>query len=206
VIIAVDGPSAAGKGTIARAVAEALGYHFLDTGRLYRMVGVAMLRSGSDLSDEAKAANFAATLAPADYTEASLRTLEAAQAASRVAVYPAVRDRLLAFQRSFAAKKPGAVLDGRDIGTVVCPDAQVKLYVTASAEVRAKRRFAELRATEPGLTLAAVLADVRARDARDATRDVAPLLPAADAVILDTSALSRDDAVAQALAIVRSRT
>jgi CMP/dCMP kinase len=202
-IIAVDGPSAAGKGTVARAVASALQFHFLDTGRLYRMVGFAVLNGNGDLDDEDLAANIAATLEPSLYDDRALRSETVAAAASRVSVYPLVRERLLQFQRDFARRSPGAVLDGRDIGTVVCPDADVKLYITASAEVRARRRYEELRTLDVSVTLDSVLADVRARDHRDSTRAIAPLLPAPDAVIIDTSDMTRDEAIAVALQAVR---
>lgn len=204
-IIAVDGPSAAGKGTIAHAVATELGYHFLDTGTLYRMVGLAMLRSGSDLGDADRAANVAASLDPAQFTGAELRGERVAAAASRVSALPAVRDKLLAFQREFAARKPGAVLDGRDIGTVVCPEADIKIYVTAAADVRARRRYEELRETDTAITFESVLADVRTRDERDTNRDVSPLLPARDAVIFDTSEMTRDEAVAAVLQHIKLR-
>ncbi len=204
-IIAVDGPSAAGKGTVARAIANQLGYHFLDTGTLYRMVGFAMLQTHSDLADEDRAANIAASLDPESYADADLRSEKVAGATSRIAVYPAVREKLLSFQRDFAARKPGAVLDGRDIGTVVCPQADIKLYITASAEVRAMRRFEELRAKDASVTRATILADIRARDERDTNRAVAPLLPAHDAVIIDTSDMNREQAIARAMDIVAAR-
>jgi cytidylate kinase len=140
-IIAVDGPSAAGKGTVARAIAERLGYHFLDTGSLYRMVGLAMLKAGKPADDEMSSTAFAKALDPAAVAQAELRGEDVAAMASKVAVIPAVRQALLDYQRQFARRKPGAVLDGRDIGTVVCPDADLKLFVTASTEVRARRRF-----------------------------------------------------------------
>jgi CMP/dCMP kinase len=205
-IIAVDGPSAAGKGTVARAIAAAFGFHFLDTGRLYRMVGLAMLRSGADLSDVQAASNIAASLDPSAYDDRDLRTEQVAGAASHVSAMPAVRERLLQFQRDFAQQKPGAVLDGRDIGTVVCPGADVKLYVTASAAVRARRRFDELRDSNPDLTFDQVLDDVRARDERDTNRAVAPLLPATTAVIIDTTEMTVAQAVDAALAAIESKT
>ncbi len=205
-IIAVDGPSAAGKGTIARAVAGHFGYHFLDTGKLYRMVGFEMLRTRSDLADEGKAADFAATLDPLDYEDADLRREPVSSAASRVSVFPKVRANLLDMQRRFAQKQPGAVLDGRDIGTIVCPEAEVKLYITASAEVRANRRFLELKSLDPNITVEQVLADVEARDLRDSTRAIAPLLPAPDAIILDTTDLDAATAIRQAIGLVLSRT
>ncbi len=205
-IIAVDGPSAAGKGTIARAVAEHFGYHFLDTGKLYRMVGFEMLRTRSDLTDEDRAADIAASLDPLDYEDADLRREPVASAASRVSVFPKVRANLLDMQRRFAEKQPGAVLDGRDIGTIVCPDAEVKLFVTASAEVRSQRRYLELKASDPNVTLEQVLADVKARDLRDSSRTIAPLVPAQDAIILDTTDLDAAAAIRQALNLVATQT
>jgi cytidylate kinase len=200
-IIAVDGPAAAGKGTIARALARHFGYHFLDTGSLYRMVALALIRSGRDPDDKAAAIAAARTLNPASFRDGDLRSEEVGAAASIVAVIPEVRAALLEMQRAFARRQPGAVLDGRDIGTVVCPEADVKLYVTASAEVRAKRRQIELGAPD----YAAVLAEIKARDARDSARATAPLLPAADAVVLDTSGMDADTAVAAAIRLAASR-
>jgi CMP/dCMP kinase len=201
-IIAVDGPSAAGKGTIARAVAAHFSYHFLDTGKLYRMVGFEMLRIRSELSDEDMAASIAASLDPLDYEDAELRREPVAAAASRVSAFPQVRANLLEMQRRFAQKPPGAVLDGRDIGTVVCPDAHVKLFITASAEVRGQRRYLELKSNDPNVTFEQVLADVKARDLRDSTRAIAPLVAAHGAVILDTTELSATEAIAEAIRIV----
>ncbi len=197
-IIAVDGPAAAGKGTIARALAQHFGYHFLDTGSLYRMVGLSLLRDGKTPHDEAAAVENARSLDVSRFCDADLRTEAVGAAASIVAVNPQVRAALLDFQRVFAQQSPGAVLDGRDIGTVVCPDADAKLYITASPEVRARRRQAELGAASYG----DVLADIRARDARDSTRATAPLVAAADAVVIDTSDMDIDQAVAAAIAVV----
>lgn len=197
-IIAVDGPAAAGKGTIARALARHFGFHFLDTGSLYRMVGLSLIRSGKDVSDRIAAIAAARALDPAKFNDAELRTEAVGAAASIVAVIPEVRAALLDFQRSFARQKPGAVLDGRDIGTVVCPEADVKLFVTASPEVRARRRQMELGAA----SYDEVLADIRARDLRDSGRATAPLATAADAVILDTSAMDIDVATAAAIKAV----
>ena len=188
--IAIDGPAASGKGTIARALAARFGFSHLDTGLLYRAVGAL----GGDPVVAARG------LAPTDLTRDDLRTAAAGQAASRVAVIPEVRAALLDFQRRFARQEPGAVLDGRDIGTVICPEAEVKLYVTASDETRAARRAADL-----GADPAQILVELRERDARDAARATAPLRPAEDAVHLDTTALSIDDAVAQAIAVVSAR-
>ncbi|PZO67920.1 MAG: (d)CMP kinase [Paracoccus denitrificans] len=186
--IAIDGPAASGKGTIARALADEFGFHHLDTGLLYRAVGA---RGG----DPVEAAE---TLAPADLTRDDLRTAEAGLAASRVAAIPEVRAALVTFQQRFALMEPGAVLDGRDIGTVICPAAQVKLYVIASDETRAARRAAEL-----GADPAEMLVQLRERDARDAARATAPMRPADDAVMLDTTTLSITEAVDAAFAEVR---
>lgn len=188
--VAIDGPAAAGKGTIARAVAARFGFHHLDSGLLYRAVGA----KGGDPIEAALG------LSADDLARPDLRSAEAGQAASVVAAIPEVRAALLDFQRRFAALPPGAVLDGRDIGTVICPDAAVKLYVTAGDEARAARRAAELGA-EP----AEMLAQLRERDARDAARAVAPLRAAEDAVMLDTTTLSIEEAVAAAIAVVEAR-
>ncbi|MEL7216046.1 MAG: d(CMP) kinase [Pseudomonadota bacterium] len=193
--VAIDGPAAAGKGTIARALAERFGFAHLDTGALYRAVGV----KGGDPVAAARG------LTLEDLARDDLRSAAAGEAASRVAVIPEVRAALLDWQRAFARRAGGAVLDGRDIGTVICPDAEVKLYVTASAEVRAERRLAEFRAKDPSVSYTDVLDQVRARDARDMGRADAPLKPAAGAVILDTSELSIDAAVALAVAEVEAR-
>ncbi len=185
--VAIDGPAAAGKGTIGRAVAARFGFAHLDTGLLYRAVGM----KGGDPAAAAEA------LVPGDLERDDLRSLAAGQAASRVAAIPEVRAALVDFQRRFARAEGGAVLDGRDIGTVICPEAEVKLYVTASPEVRAHRRWLELGGDE-----AQVLAEVIERDARDMGRADAPLRAAADAVVLDTSVLRVEEAVAQAVAVV----
>lgn len=188
--VAIDGPAAAGKGTISRAVADRFGFAHLDTGALYRAVGV----KGGDPVVAAQ------TLMPEDLAREDLRTLEAGQAASRVAVIPEVRAALLEFQRRFARREGGAVLDGRDIGTVICPEAEVKLYVTASPEIRAHRRWLELGGDE-----GEVLAQVKDRDARDMGRADAPLRPAEGAVQIDTSTMTIDEAVARAIALVAAR-
>jgi cytidylate kinase len=189
--VAIDGPAAAGKGTIGRAVAARFGFRHLDTGLLYRAVGAI----GGDPVAAAQ------TLTPEDLTREGLRSLEAGQAASRVAAIPEVRAALVDFQRRFARAEGGAVLDGRDIGTVICPEAEVKLYVTASPEVRAHRRWLEVGGDE-----ARVLAEVKERDARDMGRAEAPLRAAEDALVIDTSALGIDEAVALAIAAVEART
>jgi cytidylate kinase len=190
--IAIDGPAAAGKGTISKAVAAHFDLAHLDTGLLYRAVGARMLMGEEPISA-------AQTLVAADLENPDLRTAEVAQSASKVAVIPEVRAALLDFQRAFARRAGGAVLDGRDIGTVICPQAEVKLFVTASPEVRAQRRLAEL--TERGFEtdFDTVLADVKARDDRDMNRADAPLRPADDAVVLDTSELGIEEAVAIAV-------
>jgi cytidylate kinase len=188
--IAIDGPAASGKGTIARALADRFGFMHLDTGLLYRAVGA--------LGGDPLAAAMALT--PDDLLRPGLRSAEAAEAASRVAAIPEVRAALVDFQRRFATQEPGAILDGRDIGTVICPGAAVKLYVVARDETRAARRAAEL-----GRDPAEMLAHLRDRDARDAARETAPLRAAPDAVVLDTTALTIEEAVARAVALVEDR-
>ncbi len=202
-IIAVDGPSAAGKGTLARGLAKALGYHFLDTGSLYRMVGFLMLRDGHDLEDADRAAQFARDLDVSSISDQDLRNELVAAAASRISVYADVRANLLGFQRDFAKRKPGAVLDGRDIGSVVCPDAGLKFFVTASTEVRARRRFDELRATGQKPDLSTIRDDIVARDERDASRSVAPTAMADDAIMIDTSELTPDEVLAAVMDVVQ---
>jgi cytidylate kinase len=199
--VAIDGPAAAGKGTIGRAVAQAFGFAHLDTGLLYRAVGVRALDDGRGVIDPHWAAELARRLDAADLARGDLRSPLAGQAASKVAALPEVRAALFDFQRRFARRAGGAVLDGRDIGTVICPEAEAKLFVTASDAARAERRRAELGAA----SLADVLADLRARDARDASRAAAPMVAAADALLLDTTDLSIDAAVAEAVAYVKSR-
>lgn len=197
--VAIDGPAAAGKGTIGRAVADHFGFGHLDTGLLYRAVGARVLRG--ERAEEA-----ALALTPEDLADPdALRTPDVAQAASKVAVIPEVRDALLEFQRAFAHRIGGAVLDGRDIGTVICPRAEVKLFVTASAEVRAKRRMDELAGRGIEADFDTVLQDVRARDARDAERATAPMIAAEDALTLDTSDLSVEAAIAAAIEAVQAR-
>ncbi len=202
VIIAIDGPAAAGKGTLARRIAAELGLPYLDTGLLYRAVGRRVLDAGADPADATAAEAAALSLEAADRARADLRVPAADAEASLVATHPGVRAALVAFQRAFGRQR-GAVMDGRDIGTVIFPDAAVKLFVTASAEARAERRWLERAAN--GTALADVAAAMRRRDARDAGRQVAPLQPAADAVVLDTTALDADAAFAKALGIVRER-
>lgn len=208
-IIAVDGPVAAGKGTLARRLAAHYGFAYLDTGALYRAVGRRVLRGGGDPADPAQAVAAARGLGPADLADPALRDEATGAAASVVAAIPGVRAALLDYQREFARRPPGghpgAVLDGRDIGTVVCPAAEVKLFVTASAEIRAHRRFLELRARGEPAAESGVLAELRARDARDAGRAAAPLKPAPDAHLLDTTNLDIDAAFAAAVAVVEAR-
>ena len=196
--VAIDGPAAAGKGTVGRAVAAHFGFAHLDTGLLYRAVGAKVLEGMT--AEEA-----ALTLQAVDLENDQLRTNAVAEAASRAAAIPAVRAALVDFQRSFAMRAGGAVLDGRDIGTVICPDAPVKLFITATPEVRAQRRFAELSAKGAEVTLEGVLADVQARDARDSTRAEAPLKPAEDAELMDTSTMDIETAVARAIELVAAR-
>ncbi len=195
--VAIDGPAAAGKGTVSKGIAAHFGFAHLDTGLLYRAVGRKVL-AGADPIAAAK------TLSPVDLSGHDLRTPEVAQAASKVAVNPEVRAALLAFQKGFAGREGGAVLDGRDIGTVICPEADVKLYVTASDTVRAERRFAELTGKGTAITLAQVVRDLTARDMRDRERDTAPMRQADDAVLLDTSAMTIEAALAAAIEVVQA--
>ncbi len=203
-IIAIDGTLASGKGTIARRLSRWFGLAYMDTGQLYRATGVAALKAGADLSDAKSLAAVATSLDLNDFEAAELRTAEAGQAASKVAAIPAVRAALLEVQRAFAEQPGGAILDGRDIGTVVCPNADVKLWVDASVEVRAKRRWDELRAKGESLTLDNMLAQLRERDTRDKSRSDAPMIAAADAVLIDTTDLSIDAAVDKARAAVEA--
>jgi cytidylate kinase len=204
-IIAIDGPAAAGKGTLAKRLAAHFGLNHLDTGALYRAVGMAVLRAGGDPADPEAAALAARQLDPAGLADPALRGEAAGDAASKVGAIPAVRAALLDFQRSYAARPPGAVLDGRDIGTVVCPDAEVKLFVTASPERRAERRLKELLDKGVSAIGERVLQEMKDRDARDQARSVAPLVPAADAVLLDTSELDADAAFAAAVQMISQR-
>ena len=197
--VAIDGPAAAGKGTISRAVARRFGFAHLDTGLLYRATGRKLLETGFSPEEAARA------VVPEDLERDGLRTQAVAELASRVATIPEVRAALVAFQRDFARRDGGAVLDGRDIGTVICPDAEVKLFVTASAECRAERRYRELKEAGQPASLADVLDEVRNRDARDMGRADAPLRPADDAVMIDTTEMSIDEAVAVAEAAVRAK-
>jgi len=218
-VIALDGPAASGKGTLARRIAAALGYAWLDTGLLYRAAGVIAADAGANPADPIAAAEAARTLArrvaeegPAVLDDPRLRGDQAADAASKLSAVPAARAALLELQRAFARSpsshgRPaaGAVLDGRDIGTVICPDAEVKLYVVAAVEERARRRVKELQGRGQAAIYSAVLEDLKQRDARDSQRAVAPLKPADDAFLLDTSALDADQALAAALSIINDR-
>lgn len=204
-VIAVDGPAAVGKGTLARRLAAHYGLHHLDTGSLYRATALRVLRSGGDPAAEAEAEAAANGITDDDLGDPALRNEEVGQAASVVAAHGAVRRALLGYQRAFAARPPGAVLDGRDIGTVVCPDAQVKFYLEASAEVRAARRLCELRSRGVESIESRVLDEIIARDARDRRRSAAPMKPAADACRIDTTALGPDDVFERAVAIVDAR-
>ena len=208
-IIAIDGPSASGKGTLAKRLAAHLGYAHLDTGKIYRAVGMAVMRAAQDPANDGAAIAAARALDPATLGDPELIGDDAAIAASKVAAITAVRDVLLQFQRDFAARPPGgvggAVLDGRDIGTVVCPGADVKLYVVASAEVRAERRHKELLERGEDSIYASVLQDMKYRDNRDSNRPVAPLKPADDAFIPDTSELDADQAFKAALSEIEKR-
>jgi len=203
-VIAIDGPAASGKGTLAIRLGEALGLPVLDTGLLYRAVGVAVIEAGDDPGDEAAAVRAARALDFGALGAEALRTTTAGEAASRVAVHPAVREALLKFQRDFADREPGAILDGRDIGTVVAPGARCKLFITATPDARARRRHAQLRAGHETVSYAAVLEDILRRDARDSGRDAAPLTRASDAVLLDTTDLDIDAAFDAALRIVEA--
>ncbi|AGH50848.1 cytidylate kinase [Sphingomonas sp. MM-1] len=204
-IIAVDGPAASGKGTIARALAAHFGLPCLDTGLLYRAVGVQVLRDGGDPENEADALA-ACAFDDALLADPELKTEIAGAAASRVSAIPAVRAALVARQRAFAAQPGGAVLDGRDIGTVIAPDADAKLFVKATPHVRARRRHDELvRLGHDDISFDRVLADIRARDLRDSTRTAAPLRPADDAALLDTSYMDIDAAVDRAISLVEDR-
>jgi cytidylate kinase len=204
-IIAIDGPAASGKGTLAKRMAAHYGLPHLDTGLLYRAVARTLLDRGLRLDDPEAAADVAAGLDVRGLDDVRLRGAPMGEAASVVSAFPAVRDALLDIQRQFAAQATGAVLDGRDIGTVVCPLADVKLFITAAPEERARRRHLELLARNEAAEFTAILDDIRRRDERDATRATAPLRPADDAVILDTTPLDADAAFRAALDIVETR-
>ena len=203
-IIAVDGPAASGKGTLGKRIAEHYGLNHLDTGLLYRAVARSLLDRGIALSDEAAATEAARQLDFHQLDEARLRGADAGEAASIISVYAGVRAALLDGQRSFAAQGPGAVLDGRDIGTVICPVADAKIFVTASPEERAKRRWLELKTTNPELAYETVLADIRRRDERDSGRASAPLRMAEDARLLDTTKLDKETAFQAAVMLIEA--
>jgi cytidylate kinase len=201
VVIAIDGPAAAGKGTLSRQIAEAYNFHHLDTGLTYRATAKALIDAGLPLDDEAVAAKMAAEVDLSGLDRDVLSAHAIGEAASRIAVMPAVRRALVEAQRAFSRKEPGTVLDGRDIGTVVCPDAPVKLYVTASPEVRAHRRHEEILAKGSEADYEAIFAEVKTRDDRDMSRSDSPLKPAPDAHLLDTSEMSIEAAFQAAKAI-----
>ena len=203
-IIALDGPAASGKGTLGKRLAAHYGLRHLDTGLLYRAVAKAVVDAGQQPADETAALAAALTLDPAQFDEAALKAQGIGEAASVVSAMPQVRAALLAFQRDFAAAPPGAVLDGRDIGTVICPDADVKIFVTAAPEVRARRRAAEFAGSGRPVDEAAVLADIKARDDRDTNRAAAPLKQAPDAHLLDTSEMDISTVIRAAIDIVEA--
>jgi CMP/dCMP kinase len=203
-IIAIDGPAASGKGTLGKQLAAHYGLRHLDTGLIYRAVAKAVLDAGHRLDDVVRAADAARSLDPAKFDETILKSHRIGEAASIVSAIPEVRAALLAFQREFGRTPPGAVLDGRDIGTVIFPDADTKIYVTATPEVRARRRALELNSAGSGVDEAEVLADIRRRDERDTSRTAAPLKPAPDAYLLDTTLLDIDAAVRAAIDIVEA--
>jgi len=204
-IIAIDGPAASGKGTLAMRIAAHFGLAHLDTGLLYRAVARDVKRNGGALEDHVAAVTAARELDPATLDDPALRGVGAGEAASIVARIPQVRAALLEFQRSFARRPPGAVLDGRDIGTVVCPDADVKIFVTATPEIRAQRRHLERQSRGEAVTYEAVVADIRRRDERDAGREAAPMRPAADAILLDTSNLDIEAAFDTAVGVITKK-
>jgi cytidylate kinase len=203
-VIAVDGPAASGKGTIATRLGRAFELPVLDTGLLYRAVGVLTARAGQNLEDEEAAAAVAGLLTADQLDDPALRTRAAGELASRVAIHHKVREALLEFQYIFAGQDGGAVLDGRDIGTVICPQAPAKLYVTATPEVRAERRWKQLKGQGEDVAYADVLADIRKRDARDGTRDAAPMVAAPDATLLDTTEMTIEQAADAARRIVEA--
>jgi cytidylate kinase len=203
-IIAIDGPAASGKGTLGKKLAEHYGLRHLDSGLLYRAVAKAVLDSGSKPDDRQAAATIAKSLDLSALDEAALKTPKVGEVASIVSAFPEVRAALVTFQREFAAKPPGAVLDGRDIGTVICPNADVKIYVTAASEVRTRRRTAEYRAQGRQIDETTVLADILARDARDTQRAIAPLKQAKDAHLLDTTNMDISTAIRAAIDIVEA--
>jgi cytidylate kinase len=203
-IIAIDGPAASGKGTLAKRLAQHYGYRHLDTGVIYRAVAQALIRAGADLRDEALAVAAAQALDPKRFDDPVLKSQQVGEAASVVSAIPRVREVLVDFQRRFAAHPPGAVLDGRDIGTVICPEADVKIFVVADPKIRAHRRTLEARGRGEEADEAIILADILARDERDRNRAVAPLKPAADAYLLDNTDLDIEAGVRAAIDIVEA--
>jgi cytidylate kinase len=204
-IIAIDGPAASGKGTLAQRIAQHFGYAWLDTGLLYRAVARDVLASGAAATDKAAAIAAAGHLDPATLRDPGLRRREMDEAASIVAAIPEVRALVLDYQRQFARRKPGAVIDGRDIGTVVCPEAQIKIFVTADPKVRAARRYKELIAKGEQVTEADVLETILARDRRDRERAISPLIAAADAILLDTTNLDIEQAFEAAVGLIKRK-
>ena len=204
-IIAVDGPAASGKGTLARRLADHFGLRRLDTGGLYRAAAVRVLRTGGDPADATASEAAARNIAEKDLNSPKLRDEEVGQAASILSAHPAVREALLAYQRDFAGTPPGAVLDGRDIGTVVCPEASAKVYLEASAEIRAARRAKELRLRGVESIESRVLQEMKDRDARDSGRAVAPLMAAEDALTIDTTGLTPDQVLDRALRFIAAQ-
>jgi len=205
-VIAIDGPTASGKGTLARRMGEALGFKVLDTGLLYRAVGLTVAKAGGNPADPAHAVPAAQALAAVKLKDDNeIRSDVAGQYASQCSVIPGVRAALLEFQRNFAREEPGTILDGRDIGTVICPTAPLKLYITASPEVRAERRHAELLKRGKDVTFEHVLADIKARDDRDMNRAIAPLKPADDAIVLDTSEMDANAVLHEAMRLAREK-
>ena len=209
-VIAIDGPAASGKGSLSRRLARHFGFAYLDTGLLYRAIGQKLLQQGVDLSDSTAAVDIACNLGFGDLRSAILRDDDIAHAAGVVAAHPDVRKALYGLQQRFAAQPPGGapgtVLDGRDIGTVICPDAQIKIFIEASIQVRARRRHKELQARGLNSIYTRTLRDMRERDARDQSRAIAPLVPADDACVLDTTEVDEDSVFRSALAFISSRT
>ncbi|MEM8634611.1 MAG: (d)CMP kinase [Pseudomonadota bacterium] len=203
-VIAIDGTLASGKGTIARRISEAFGLPHMDTGALYRATALSAMRSDVDLSEETAVARIAAALDLSGFEDRDLRTASVGQAASRVAALPAVRAALLELQRNFARRPEGAVLDGRDIGTVICPDADVKLWIDADLAERARRRRVELEGSGQSISQAEMVAHLEERDARDRSRETAPMQKAEDAVLIDTTDLDIDAAVDKARAVIEA--
>lgn len=205
IVIAVDGTAASGKGTLAKKLAAHFGFHHLDSGSLYRLTALGVLDAGGDPNNEADAVKAAQAIDPAKSSDLRIRSAEIGRAASLVSVFPPVRAALLDYQRGFARQEPGAVIDGRDIGTVVCPDATAKLFVDASSDVRAHRRWLELKSYGAAPDEATIRREIRERDARDTNRAISPQKPAMDAALLDTTHLGIDAAFAAALALVQPK-